>query len=180
LFSDIRPEFYERLGFVSYESIDRSLSFEGLAPNNALTTRAFTQQDEAFCYEVSLAARGSKAAQLTPTLEEWRFFRWRNAKNPCIILQQGGEDVGCVIVEAEEKTLWVEEWAAPTISEEVMCATLHRLALEHGKPSVSGWFPKGEAIKWQEQPRTQAIPMLCFFDKAMLPEAASFWSIEHF
>jgi GNAT superfamily N-acetyltransferase len=179
LFSDIKPDFYERLGFVAYEAVDRSLSVEGIPQSNALT-REFTASDEDFCYQSRIQSWDASAARCAPTLAEWRFFRWRNAKNPCIILQQGGRDIGYVIVEAEERCLWIEEWAAPGIPEDVVLSVLFDIARHHGKSEIKGWLPPSKMTSYQEEPRSQAIPMLYCFDRSIQPERALFWSVEHF
>jgi GNAT superfamily N-acetyltransferase len=180
LFSDIAPAFYERLGFVSYPSLDRAVLFTTPLSISGLTTRAITSADEAFCHQSSLRARSENIAHLAPSLAEWRFFRWRNAQNPCLILQQQQVDVGHVIVELEGDSLWVEEWAAPNIHEEVMLATLQQLAAAVGRTQIKGWFPEPTQTAMVEAQRPDAIPMLAFFDQSFASADASFWSIEHF
>ena len=198
LFSDIAPSFYERLGFVAYPSIDRSFSataplppkspnarderlgYLSSEPAVALTTRDFTAADEAFCYQSSLRARRADTAHLAPTLDEWRFFRWRNSQNPCLILQRGSVDVGHVIVEIDGDALWVEEWAAPHLDDDVMRLTLQHLAATVGRSTIKGWFPESNGLAMTETARPDAIPMLAFFNKDLTPPTASFWSIEHF
>jgi GNAT superfamily N-acetyltransferase len=180
LFSDIAPAFYQRLGFVSYPPIDRSLRFTEPSATQGLSARPFTPADEVFCHQSSLRARRENMAHLAPSLAEWRFFRWRNAQNPCLILQQQQVDVGHVIVELEDDSLWVEEWAAPGISEEVMFATLQQLAASVGRAQIKGWFPDLSRVAMTEVQRPDAIPMLACFDQDLTPKEASFWSIEHF
>lgn len=180
LFSDIAPSYYERFGFAAYPAIDRSLLVSELPLEGALSMRPITEAEEAACHQLCARSSLLEGARTAPSLEEWRFFRWRNAKNPALVLWERSSLVGYALLEADHDALWVNEWVAPNIPRDQMLATLRAAATGQNLSRIEGWLPKIPGLPWRETTRTQAIPMLASLQGAPLPKEASFWSVDHF
>jgi predicted N-acetyltransferase YhbS len=190
LYSDIDPAFYARLGFHAFPAFAHAAVLEALPPRAVLSLRPAEDRDD----EAMLAAYEASfdASFLRPhrSLAVFRYFRWRSRADRPWILRAEDRDVGYLFATARgmapDRTLWVDEWAAPGIARAEVLGVVRQLAEREGARTVAGWLRPDEAPPFFDaRPRPAEIPMIAPLDDRLRPESippdrAFFGSLDHF
>jgi len=191
LYSDIRPEFYERLGFVRFAAVDWELLPEALPDAPPLRLRRATVADETTLIALHERSFGSEWLWPRRPPKLWRYLRRRNEAAGDLLLTDGGQVVGYVNVRPAAGRLYVEEWAGPTDLRQRVWGTLRRLAEALGCRRVCGWERPGQTPPGARRTaREVAVPMIAalrpdspwrdFLVRAAGGNDAFFGALDHF
>jgi len=190
LYSDIDPAFYARLGFHAFPAFEHTAAPEALPASSALSLRRAEDRDEGAMLAAYEASFDPSFLRPHRTPEVFRFFRWRNRAEGAWILRAEDRDVGYLLATARgagpDRTLWVDEWAAPDIARSEVLGVVRRLAEREGARTVAGHLRPEEARPFFDaRPLTAEIPMVAPLDdrlrsQAVPPDRAFFGHLDHF
>jgi predicted N-acetyltransferase YhbS len=190
LYSDIDPAFYARLGFHAFPAFEHAAAAAALPDSSLLSVRRVEDRDEAAMLAAYEASFDASFLRPHRSLAVLRYFRWRNRADGAWILRADDRDVGYLFATARgagpDRTLWVDEWAAPGIARASVFGVVRRLAEREGARTVAGWLRPEEARPFFDaRQRPAEIPMLAPLDDRLRPEAippdrAYFGPLDHF
>jgi predicted acetyltransferase len=183
LYSDISPDYYARLGFITLEHRQWTAATDELPGMiSGLELRPCSDAERLLrLYERSW--RGPCVRIKRDDLS-WRYWSWRQSLPSAQLLQRGGTDIGYAVVSHYRDTLWVADAALAEDSPEPLWRAFHKLAHERGLTRVAGWLREGQAGgTFQPRAREQCIPMLAPLDDKLADIASlktHFASFDHF
>ncbi|UQA57383.1 GNAT family N-acetyltransferase [Polyangium aurulentum] len=190
LYSDIDPAFYARLGFHAFPVFAHAAALEALPARTTLSLRPAEDRDDEAMLAAYEASFDTSFLRPHRSLEIFRFFRWRCRAERPWILRAEDRDVGYLFATprgiAPERTLWIDEWAAPGIDRAEVLGVVRQLAEREGARSVTGWLRPDEAAPFFDaSPRPAEIPMIAPLDERLRPESvppnrAFFGHMDHF
>jgi GNAT superfamily N-acetyltransferase len=175
LFSDIGPEYYERLGFQAIRcEIGEAPAASGEAPFLPIGDRDPAEL-LAFCREPDARLAFGRSP------DYWAFMRERH-RPELLLYAPDGLPQGFAAIHDEAEGLWVDEAGfAPGVSPRAFWLALRALAADRERPAVSGWLPRetGEA-GFTFRPLTTNAPMAAPLSGDVIPEAVQLWANDHF
>ncbi|MBI2943722.1 MAG: GNAT family N-acetyltransferase [Candidatus Wallbacteria bacterium] len=183
LFSDIAPEYYERLGFVRYPAQRWTVPLSSLPQAAPLETRPAADADIGRLLEWYESSFPASVLRPIRDLESWRAFRRKNSQSPDLVLLEDGVAVGYLNLARAPERLWINEYAPARLSAERVWATAARHGAEAGAAEMGGWVrldPLPPAAALRDRPR--AIPMIAPLDSRLELQGAvtHFDAIDHF
>ena len=166
LFTDIGPEYYERLGFRSaLPAEDFSLMIpEWPTSQPALAMTPATERDLAFQLQQFEQCTNAASLRCARTERTWPLMHELNGISHVAIVSGMGQPVGSLswVENAKRGYLWLEEWLAPPDHEAALWSTIRSLAERQGLREIRGWnlphyhLPPAAT----RMPRAQALPMV--------------------
>lgn len=195
LYSEIGTAYYEKFGFVALPSFEHSAMTNEFPGQTGLTLRAADAADEPKMIELHEASWDPNLVRIVRTPELLRYFRFRNTPNHAWMLERNGVVVGYVIstlhdgtrddgVKPSQRTLWVDEWAAPGVPLEDVLGALRFIAEAESAERISGWLsPWHETAPFVAGHRHEPIVMACALNEilpAIVPSRTFFGSLDHF
>lgn len=195
LYSEIGTSYYEKFGFVALPSNEHSAATKDLPSTTSLSIRPAVPEDEAAMIAFHEASWDPKIVRIARKIEHLRFFRFRNSADQTFLLQRNGIDVGYVIaalhdgkrddgVVATERTLWVDEWAAPGIDTADIFGAIRIVARTQSADRIAGWLsPWHEHAPFVAKARHEPIAMACALNAPLThidPSRTFFGSLDHF
>ncbi len=186
LFSDIKPSYYEKMGFQALHDLSWTAEAKFLLKSARLQIRAAETSDLSKLmnwYEDSFSK--GYLRYLRPTPEVWNFLRMRAQAFSDYIVSHKGKDIGYFNARATKDNLWIHEFVLPDAElENEFAATLGHFALQNNRDTVSGWLRSDKILNgFVGQSRGKAIPMIRRLSENLkLPETDSqvhFSSIDH-
>jgi predicted acetyltransferase len=183
LYSDIAPQFYEKLGFVTLSHLLWS------APASVLPTARPTRNApcDALAPLLELYEESWKHPCLHVARDEvrWRYLAWRNQVGAARLLNsEGGDVVGYVIAKSFGDVLWIDDLVTLDVAQESVWATLGELAREVQATTVAGWLrPEHAGGPFHAVARDTCIPMVAPLDDAaedVTALASHFAPLDHF
>lgn len=195
LYSEIGTKYYEKFGFVALPSNEHSAATNDLPHTTSLSIRPALPEDHAAIIAFHEASWDPNIVRIARKPDQLRFFLFRNSADSVFLLQRHGVDVGYVIaalhdgkrddgVVAHERTLWVDEWAAPGFAIADIFGALRIIARSQSADRIAAWLSP-----WHEHPpfvgkvRHEPIAMACALNAPLDhidPQHTFFGSLDHF
>lgn len=195
LYSEIGTSYYEKFGFVALPSNEHSAATNDLPNTTSLSIRPATHNDHAAILALHEASWEPKIVRIARKIEHLRFFLFRNSADSVFMLQRQGIDVGYVIaalhdgkrddgVVANERTLWVDEWAAPGIAIADILGAIRIIARAQSVDRIAAWLsPWHEHSPFIAKVRHEPIAMACALNAPLHridSQQTFFGSLDHF
>jgi GNAT superfamily N-acetyltransferase len=175
LFTDIGPDYYERLGFrevacdrATAEAMPGPAPFEGLGDRSSDSLLAFSTPAD-------------PGLALVPSPAYWRYKLQRN-RPELLVYAPGGTPKGFLALHASPQGLFVEEAGyAPNVDATEFWRAVRSLAHGRGLPAVAGWLPRSTApAGFTFAPLPTARPMIAPLAGDVIPPTVQFWANDHF
>ena len=194
LFSDIKPGYYERLGYVRWPSLVFRAEAESLASGEEELRLEPTQPQE----QVELLAglydgwHGGYQLYVDREREYWEYSLMKNSPEEVFLaVEPGGRTAGYVRLKSKEGTLEVTELGLGPEDrgqEETLYRAVGELAHARGLGTAEGWLPNTTTARalFACEPRTVRITMLAAladeieFETDMILTGSHFWVTDHF
>ncbi len=181
LFSDIEPDYYERLGFRRQESTTWSASTADLPGEGALALRVPASDDE-------LVGVHQRCMLRSPVFRPWRdgeaqrFGEWKNGPYAARLLFEGEVPRGYALVARAGETLWLGDVATDGVPSAVLFATLRALGRQASAQRVAGWLYADDVAggPFVASPRRECVPMVRWLDPSLGDARAHFAPMDHF